>query len=111
MKTRTSRKWWTVLAAMICLLAPGIVSAEKVKVEVQGMVCSFCAHGISAKLREHDAVEKFTVSLTRSTVTIEIKEGHSLEDKEITAIIEDSGFKVNEIKRGEEAVEAAKAAN
>lgn len=107
MKTRTSRRWWTIAAAVICLLAPGIVFAEKVKVEVEGMVCSFCAHGISAKLRDHDAVEKFTVSLTHSTVTIEIKDGHTLDDKEITKIIEDSGFKVNEIKRGEDAVEAS----
>lgn len=98
-------RWWTIAAAVICLLAPGIVLAEKVKVEVEGMVCSFCAHGISAKLRDHDAVEKFTVSLTHSTVTIEIKDGHTLDDKEITRIIEDSGFKVNEIKRGEDAVQ------
>lgn len=89
-----------LIAALI--LFPLAAHADTIRAEVKGMVCSFCAQGITKLFRDHEDVAKVTVSLTDSVVILEEKPGRTLADEEIKRIVKDSGFELVSIKRGEE---------
>lgn len=89
------------IAAAALLLAPTLVSAGTIKAEVKGMVCSFCAQGITTLFNEHEAIAKVTVSLTDSAVILEEAEGRTISDEEIKRIVRDSGFELVKIEREE----------
>jgi cation transport ATPase len=70
-----------------------------IRTSVHGMVCSFCAQGILAHFKKHEAVSNIRVDLTREVVLIEEKKGHSLSDDEINSFIKKSGFNPVKIER------------
>ena len=70
-----------------------------VHVNVNGMVCSFCAQGIEKKFMENAGVEKVTVSLTEKRVTLVEKSGAKIEDAVIKNILEKAGYSVQKIER------------
>ena len=76
-------------------------AGESVDIEVivKGMVCSFCVQGIEKKFGKEDAVEKVSVALEESKVSIWLKEDKSLSDERLTELIQESGYNVDKIKR------------
>ena len=70
-----------------------------IDVLIKGMVCSFCVQGIEKKFTAEKGVEKVQVDLDLSTVYLWIKDETSLKDKRITAIVQEAGYNVKEIKR------------
>lgn len=75
-------------------------AAEKeITATVNGMVCAFCAQGITKKLSAEPAVEKVDVSLEKKTVKVCLKEGKYLDDKTLEKILKDSGYNVEKITR------------
>ena len=73
-----------------------------VEILVKGMVCSFCVQGIEKTFTSEESVEKVTVDLEQSTVSVWIKENKVFNDKTITDLIESSGYNVEQIKRNDE---------
>lgn len=88
-----------IILILIILIFPFSAFAETVTADVHGMVCAFCSQGITAKLKENEAVEDVKVSLEEKKVTITFKEGKSLTDDEIKAIITKAGYDVKGIER------------
>ncbi len=74
--------------------------AKDVKVTVKGMVCAFCAQGVSMKIQRQDGVENVDVSLEKKLVTIHLKDGKDLPDEKIKSLLTDSGYDVEKIDRG-----------
>jgi mercuric ion binding protein len=72
-----------------------------VKVSVKGMVCGFCAQGITKKFNAEASVSKVDVSLENKLVTIDLKDGQELADNKIEGILKDSGYTVEKIERTE----------
>ena len=70
-----------------------------INITVKGMVCSFCVQGIEKTFSAEDAVEKVTVNLDESLVSIWLKQDKSLENERIDTLVKDSGYNVAEIKR------------
>ncbi len=66
---------------------------------VDGMVCSFCAQGITKSLKKHKSIKKVAVNMTSNLIEVDLKLFRTISDKEITNIIDDSGYSVNSIKR------------
>lgn len=69
------------------------------KASVDGMVCAFCAQGLLAHFRNHDAVSDIHVSLSRKLVILEERKGKSITDKEVQEAVTRAGFDAGSIKR------------
>lgn len=85
------------MAILIPAVAFGV--GKEVKVSVKGMVCGFCAQGITKKFKAESAVEKVDVSLEKKLVTINLKDGTDLDDNRIETILKESGYNVEKIDR------------
>lgn len=89
----------SILLALILGISPAFVSAKTISVQVQGMVCSFCAQGIEKKFKALNDVEKIRVSLETKLVDIDTKDGRDISDEQIKKIIVESGYEVIKIVR------------
>lgn len=87
------------LFLMMILISTSFVSAETIKVEVNGMVCSMCAQGIEKKFKKLDVVKTIKVDLDTKVVQIELLENQSLDDQTVTKFITESGYNVGAISR------------
>lgn len=90
-----------ILSAAIWLVGmAGNALAERITVNVDGMVCAFCAAGIEQLLNDEAAVAKVQVDLDASEVRINTKEDATLSDDQLREIIRKSGFTAGKITRG-----------
>jgi mercuric ion binding protein len=85
---------------LVSFLFSQLAFAAKINVEVNGVVCAFCAQGIKKQFKKIDAVESIDVSLEEKRVTLETKEGQDVSDEKIKSLINDAGFEVVKIERG-----------
>jgi len=76
-----------------------IVSAETIHTTVNGMVCAFCATGIEKTFKAQSEVKTVNVDLANKLVTIQTKDGQSLDDQKITKLLKNSGYSVANIAR------------
>lgn len=83
---------------MLIILVSFNVKAASIKKEisVNGMVCSFCAHGIESKFKDMKEVDSVKVDLDKGKVFLELKE--DLKNEKIEETIKNSGYNVEEIK-------------
>ncbi|MGZ3650193.1 MAG: heavy-metal-associated domain-containing protein [Bdellovibrionota bacterium] len=84
---------------LLSLSSSAFAAGREITATVNGMVCAFCAQGITKKLRAEPAVEKVDVSLEKKTVKVSLKEGKDLDDKALEKILKDSGYNVEKITR------------
>ena len=85
----------------LLLFVVNVWAAENadITVKVKGMVCSFCIQGVEKKFSGQDSVEKFTVDLEKSHVSLWLKEGKDIADDKIKKLILDAGYDVEQISR------------
>lgn len=81
------------------LAISGSAFAEMVQVGVNGMVCGFCAQGITKKLNNTGAAENINVDLEKKKVSFKIKDGKQLDDQAIRKLLTDAGYTVVQIER------------
>lgn len=65
---------------------------------VSGMVCSFCAQGITRIFNKEPSVKSTKVDLDKMEVRIKLKKDKNISVKRIKKIIKDSGFSFVEFK-------------
>ena len=68
-------------------------------ITIDGMVCAFCAQGISKSLEKKRAVKEVVVNLENRSISLKIKRFRSLSDEIITEVIEDAGYSIKKISR------------
>jgi len=73
---------------------------NKVYVEVNGMVCDFCARAIEKVFSKKDEVQSIDVNLDEGKIIITMKDKKTITDADLTKLITDSGYDVVEIKQG-----------
>lgn len=73
-----------------------------IMVQVNGMVCAFCAQGIEKRFSSQDAVQKIHVDLESKQIRIQLQDGKTLSDPIIRKSIEEAGFAVVQINRKSE---------
>ena len=81
-------------------------NAASIEMEVNGLVCAFCAQGIEKTLRKFDATEDVFVSLEHRTVALSLRERGSITDAELTSAMTNAGYTVVGIRRTDESLEA-----
>jgi copper chaperone CopZ len=80
-------------------LLTGFAEAKTIEVHVNGMVCAFCAQGITKKFGARPEVTHTDVNLKEKIVALSLKEGADIKDTEIRSILNDAGYSVESIER------------
>ncbi len=73
-------------------------AVETAYVDVNGLVCDFCARALEAVFGEEEAVENVNVNLDTKVITVNFKDDMRLKNEKITQLIEDSGYNVVAIR-------------
>ena len=94
-------KTFTHTVFLLLMAAASAVSAKTVEMDVNGLVCAFCAQGIEKTLKGFEATDEVFVSLENRIVAVALKEGAELTDAELTKAITDSGYAVVAIRRSD----------
>lgn len=89
----------TLIAIGLIIATQSFAAGKEISATVNGMVCGFCAQGITKKFSAESAVEKVDVSLEKKIVTIKLKEGKDLDDKRVQEILKEAGYNVETIAR------------
>jgi len=99
-----------VTSAVILAINSSLVHAtQTMKANVNGMVCAFCAQGIEKKVRSLPQTQDVYVNLKQRLVAIEIKDGQTLSQETVKALIKDAGYDVTSIQMSEHPVTHIKA--
>jgi copper chaperone CopZ len=94
---------------LAAVLVGTAASATTLRIEVNGLVCAFCAQGIDKTLRALPATADVVVSLEKKLVGLALKPGQTLDDAVVTKAITDAGYAVVKITRSEESLDAVRA--
>ena len=70
-----------------------------IKVNVNGLVCDFCARALEKVFMKEKSVSGLTVDLKAKEIKIYTKKNMNLEDNIIEKTIKDSGYIVSSIER------------
>lgn len=92
-------------ALLISFLANSAWAATIAKMQVDGLVCAFCGAAIEKKLRANSATADVLVSLENKIVAVSFKDGQNISDDVLTAQINDAGYQVKSIERGNESID------
>lgn len=84
-------------------------NAATIEMEVNGLVCAFCAQGIEKKLRTFPATSDVVVSLEERLVAVATKGGQDISDEELRRALTDAGYTVTGIRREAESIDAVRA--
>ena len=88
-----------LLAVTILIALSGSTFAETIKATVNGMVCAFCATGLEKTFKKQPEVNSVKVDLEKKLVTINTKQGQTINDARITEAITYAGYSVKSIVR------------
>jgi mercuric ion binding protein len=87
------------LLTIIIIGLTAAVSADTIKATVNGMVCGFCATGIEKTFKAQPEVKTVDVDLENKLVTIQTKQGKTLEDSKIKKLLGNAGYSVVAVAR------------
>ena len=90
-----------LLTAILLLIASPLAAAKTIEMDVNGLVCGFCAQGIEKTLKAMPATEGVFVSLTNRLVAVKLKDGADIDDAALRKALKDSGYSVVAIRRTE----------
>jgi mercuric ion binding protein len=84
-------------------------SAKTIEMDVNGLVCAFCAQGISKTMNGFPASDGVFVSLEHRIVAVHLKDGQDIADPTLRKAITDAGYKLVAIRRTDESLAEVKA--
>jgi len=88
-----------LVSGIASVIAPGIASAATIEMQVNGLVCGFCAQGIEKTLRKNPATTDVLVSLEHKLVAVATKDGSDIADAELRKALTNAGYDVKAITR------------
>jgi copper chaperone CopZ len=97
------------IAAALAVLVASSATAATIEMNVNGLVCAFCAQGIEKKLRKLPATADVVVSLEQRLVAVALKDGQDISDADLRKALTDAGYKVMGIERTDEPIDAVRA--
>lgn len=83
-------------------------NAATIEMEVNGLVCAFCAQGIEKKLRAYPATSDVVVSLEKRLVAVSTKDAQDIPDDELRRALTDAGYTVVNIRREDESIDSVR---
>jgi copper chaperone CopZ len=85
----------------LLFLASASAQAATIEMNVNGLVCAFCAQGIEKQLRKFPATADVVVSLEQKVVAVALKDGQDIPDTELRRALTNAGYTVKGIQRTE----------
>lgn len=92
-------KMLKVVLSALCVVLAQAADAKTVKMEVNGMVCAFCAQGIEKRLRAMAPTQDVYVSLQNKVVAVALKEGQDIPDATLITSMKEAGYDVTSVQR------------
>ena len=93
---------------LMFLIATTVLSkaafAATIEMDVNGLVCAFCAQGIEKTLRTFPATADVVVSLEKKLVAVATKDGQDIADAELKQALTNAGYTVKAIRREDESL-------
>ena len=89
----------TLVLLSLGLVSPAFADHKHATVHVKGMVCAFCAQGLTKKFSNQTGVSKIDVKLENKIVNLSLKHGEEISNDKIKELITDAGFNVEKIDR------------
>src|ERR1700685_3714895 len=83
------------------LTASASIQAATIEMNVNGLVCAFCAQGIEKQLRKFPATADVVVSLEQKLVAVALKDGQDIPDAELRRALTNAGYSIKSIQRTE----------
>lgn len=75
------------------------ISADTIRATVNGMVCGFCATGIEKTFKAQPEIKTVDVDLQNKLVTLQTKQGQTIDDSKIRKLLGNAGYSVVGIVR------------
>jgi len=94
---------WAGLAAAA---QPPSQSATTIEMDVDGLVCAFCAQGIEKKLRKEAATANVFVSLEHKLVAVALKPQQDIADEALKTLLTEAGYTLRSVRRTAEPLDA-----
>jgi copper chaperone CopZ len=94
-------KFLPAVLISLLLLASASAQAATIEMNVNGLVCAFCAQGIEKQLRKFPATADVIVSLEHKLVAVALKDGQDIPDTELRRALTNAGYTVKAIQRTE----------
>jgi len=80
-------------------ISKGIKTTNIINIDVNGMVCDFCAQSIEKVFMDIKKVTGINVDLDNQKVVIYLKENAYLTNELINKLLEDAGYAISKINR------------
>jgi copper chaperone CopZ len=93
-----------ILAAFLGISAIPVPAAT-IEMDVNGLVCAFCAQGIEKKLHAFPATADVVVSLEQKLVVVSTKDGQDISDDQLKDALTNAGYTVKAIRRENESLD------
>jgi len=90
---------YKLLVLFIGLSLCGAAAADTIQATVNGMVCGFCATGIEKTFKAQPEVKTVDVDLENKLVTIQTRQGRTMDDSKIRKLLGGAGYSVTGIAR------------
>ncbi|MFN7213196.1 MAG: heavy-metal-associated domain-containing protein [Lysobacteraceae bacterium] len=97
------------IGLLAALAFASAAEARSLRMEVNGLVCAFCANGITAAFRKQSAAGEVFVSLEDRLVAVELKDGQDIPDDVAKKLLTDAGYTVVGLQRTDATVAQIKA--
>lgn len=72
----------------------GVAAADTVKLQVNGMVCAFCAQGIEKRLTKMPETGDLYINLAQKVVAVQAKPGQAIDVEKVKAEVTEAGYDV-----------------
>jgi mercuric ion binding protein len=90
---------YRLLTLVISFSVCSVAAADTIRATVNGMVCGFCATGIEKTFKAQREVKAVNVDLEKRLVTIQTKQGQTIDDSEIRKLLGNAGYSVVAVAR------------
>ena len=98
-----------LLATALTLSALSAQAGDTVKLQVNGMVCAFCAQGIEKRLTSLPETGELYINLAQKVVAVQPKAGQSINIEKVKAEITEAGYDVVKVEAVPQTVAAIRA--
>lgn len=95
--------------AILLTASSAFAVQQTIQVELDGLVCAFCAQGVEKKMKAQAATDKVFVSLNKKVTLVALKEGQDIPDETIKSEITNAGYVVRGISRTSESFDQLRA--
>lgn len=94
-----------LVLTFVSFAAAATATAATIEMDVNGLVCAFCAQGIEKTLRKFPATTDVVVSLEKKLVALSTRDGQDIADEDLKHALTDAGYTVKAIRRETETLD------